>query len=735
MKKGLRFSLLILSLLLVAILGFVIYYFSLTFNVNLNKNKLVNLNCTIEFYDVNNKLIEEDSNNIKVCEISKMPKNLINAFVSIEDKRFFTHNGIDYRSITRAMLNNIKHLSFVEGASTISQQLIKNTHLSNEKTINRKLLEYKLTKQLENEFSKEEILEMYLNTIYFGHNCFGVSTASNYYFNKEPNELNLQECAILAGLVKAPAKYSPILNSVKSNERKNVVLKEMLKQNYITDTEYNHAINNVNLTNYTNKKVVSYLDVVKSNLDEIINKRYKINNKLKVYTNYNENMQNILEETFKNDKENCDKTYILSNKNSKITAYLSTCGEIKRQLGSTIKPLLIYAPAIEMDYTYPCNYIFDEKTTFNDYTPRNYNENYLGKITVKDAIAKSSNVCAVKTLNQIGINNCKIYANKLNLELTEKDNSLVIALGCTEKGAKLSNLVSAYTTFMNEGINCKPTFINKITLNNNVIYKNNGIKHVAFSRGTVDLINDALEYTTLNGTAKKLKNANVKLCAKTGTVGSNAGNLDAYCISYNQENCLGVWYGNANNKPIENITGGGVPANKSLEIWNNIYKEKRDTLPYCKSSESSYYNVDKKSLEEDNKLIFASEYMPEKYIEKVLLKNKTKVYGNSYNNINSYAEKPKYIVNNNVFSIKLCQTEFINYVIYKETNGKKVKAFDTNNKNYEYTELLNKHNDYTFYYLPYYKNNNKVIYGKEEILCKIKSPLYFNGDNWWDDLE
>ena len=238
MKKSIKLFLLIVSSIILIITCISL---SITYqlkDVNLIEKKLINLEQKITYFDHTGQVFAEESGDTIITKSKNIPSYTKNAFIAIEDKRFYNHNGVDYHGVMRAVFNNVKSLSLKEGASTISQQLIKNTHLSHEKTFKRKLKELKLTKQLERKFSKEEILEKYLNTIYFGGNCYGITAAAMHYFDKTPENLNLNESATLAAIIKAPSLYSPITNYEKCFNRKKLVLKEMFNQNYISKTEY-----------------------------------------------------------------------------------------------------------------------------------------------------------------------------------------------------------------------------------------------------------------------------------------------------------------------------------------------------------------------------------------------------------------------------------------------------------------------------------------------------------------
>lgn len=212
------------------------------------------------------------SGDTAVSEDEEIPSFVKNAFIAVEDRRFYKHNGIDKKALMRAMWNNIKSFSLKEGASTISQQLIKNTHLTNEKTLKRKLIEFKLTRQLEKNYSKDEILEMYLNTIYFGKNSYGITSAAKNYFNVNVSDLSLSQAAVLAGLIKAPTAYSPANNMEKCRTRRDTVLKLMKEQGYISETEFAAAVaEDIALSEGEKSASAYYIEQAKEEFERVMN--------------------------------------------------------------------------------------------------------------------------------------------------------------------------------------------------------------------------------------------------------------------------------------------------------------------------------------------------------------------------------------------------------------------------------------------------------------------------------
>ncbi len=728
MKKSLKIFLFIVAIIISIFLGFCFYCFAVTRNVKLDENKLINLENSVAFYDSNGEKIVDVSSQKTITRIEDMPKNLKNAFVSIEDKRFYTHKGIDYKALFRAIFKNISSFSLKEGASTITQQLVKNTHLSSEKTINRKIKEFKLAREIEKNYSKDEIIEKYLNTIYFGDGCYGITKASSRFFNKSVSELTLPECATLAGIVKAPYTYSPLYNRENCIKRRNLVLSEMKKQAYITEAEYQNAISeDLNLTDKTGDKF-DYIYLAKKEMGEILrNSPYALKN-LKIYTYFEPEKQKTLSEALNNTELKTDKSSIMLKNNNKIIAYSSTVGEINRQLGSTLKPILVYAPAIEENDVSPITPILDEKTNFSGYSPSNYGNVYHGYVSVKEALANSLNTCAVKVLNSTGVNKAFSYLSKTDIKFLEEDKNLSSALGCLKNGATLSEITASYGVFKDNGLYYSPKCINKIVYNGKVIYKDSNKNNKVFSEETAFLTDDMLKETVKTGTAKKLRSLNYDLRAKTGTAGGKNGNTDAYTISYNKNYTLGVWLGNKDYSLMNNeITGANKPMEISSKIWENVYKkENYNKEEYVPDGIEMVY-IDKLHYNENNKVVLAEDIAPKEYKILTYFKkdNKPKIKSTRFSS--PTIENKEITVNNNEIKIKLCVAEYYNFKIFKEKNGVKKCIYDSIK---DAGEIIDYFDGYTYSAVPYFKTKDSVCYGKEEYFNKIKSPTDYIGDDW-----
>ena len=735
MKKSLKVFLLLIFVLLISVVASLIYAIFITAPYNLQKEKLINVNRQVIFLDKNGIEFSEKSNGIEIAKFEELPKNLVNAFIATEDKRFYKHNGIDYKGLFRALVNNLKTFSFKEGGSTITQQLVKNTHLTNEKTIKRKLIEFKLSNEIEKHYSKNEILEIYLNTIYFGEGCYGVSSASKHYFNKNVSELTLPECALLAGMVKAPSHYSPFYNSDKAFARMKTVLNLLNNQGYISKEELNVASKELLKlnSNFNSKYDYSYLAYKEAS--GFIDKYPYYSNKFYVYTNYDKKINDFLTEIYAETDTNCDKTLVIQEPNGSVIGYCSSCGNINRQPGSTIKPLLVYAPCIQEGIVDSCSFIDDEKINVNGYSPKNYNDKYLGKISVKESLAKSSNVCAVKLLNQIGVEKAKNYLSKTNLNLSKEENNLALALGATKYGTNLVNLTASYNIFVNDGLYYVPHTVNKIiTENNEIIYYNKNASTKIFNNDTSEIVREMLANTVKNGTAKGLKNDNFDLYAKTGTVGTKNGNTDAYTISFNKEYIMGVWFGNYDYSLLSNsITGGGLPCKSSRYLWEKIYYDKSAPDSF-KVNHAKKINIDKDVYESERKILLADDISPKECLQEELF-TKNRVLNSKSTRFHSpIIEKPKITVNNNRIQIELCLTKYINAYVFRCEKGRKDKlVFDTKvNKQLTFYDYNIKDNSiYSYYVIPYYIYNGKEYKGNKIYLDKIKTPINNIGENWW----
>ena len=680
MKKIVKYCLLVFLLIALGATAFCGIYVGANMlkfrSLSLNEESLTSPALEIEIFDNENKKIKEENQfNGDYCPLQNLNQYTIDAFIAIEDKDFYKHNGINYKRILKATLNNLRAREFKEGASTISQQLIKNTHLTNEKTLERKMKEIVLTRKLEKTFDKNKILESYLNIIYFGNNCYGIESASNYYFDKKAKDLNLNESATLAGMIKSAVRYSPIKNYDNSLARRNLVLSEMEKDGKISVDEkiltQNQPIS-LKIIQKSHNKLNSYSQASIDEASKILDltpKQIALGG-YKIHTYQNEEKQRAISEAIKQNKlddvDSC--AIVIDAPNNAIVGYYGESNfkllDTKRQPGSTIKPLLVYAPALNENVVSPSTQILDEEIKIGNFKPQNVNKKFGGYMSVENAVKNSVNIPAIKVLSYIGIDSGKQYCQKMGLNFDENDDSFALALGGMTYGLTLKDLTSAYTTFSNGGEFGSCHFVQYITdKNNKLVYINKPERKMVFREDSNYLMTKILQETAKSGTARKLSNlTNTEVASKTGTVGKKNGNTDAYNISFTPEEVVGVWFGNLNNIP-KSITGGNQPTEvaKTYLASQNYTKTAFDV-----SSAVVEVEIDSIEKEENHRLVLASPYAPERYKEKALFSRFNAPSEISEN----FYEKPKITASveslNNQIVINLDAKKYIEYKIFKD---------------------------------------------------------------------
>ena len=568
---------------------------------NFDGNKLNQVYSNLVVLDDNGSTLNEVMyyKNIKQVPLSSLQYHTYMAFVAVEDKRFFIHNGIDAKRVAGALLKNVKSGSFKEGASTISQQLIKNTHLDNSKNIQRKVNEMLLAVELESKFSKEEILEMYLNTIYFGRNAYGIENAANGYFGKSASELDVSESAILAGMIKAPNIYAPDKNITKCKARRDLVLDLMLQQGVISAEQCNQA-KTMEISYAPQKQVAekTYMYYVLKEACQILNmtEGQLLNSNYTIETYCKQNIQQELCNIARQDKT-IDRNgnlsslaCVLANNNGKVIAcYMrGENADSKAQVGSTFKPIAVYAPALNEKIITQASPVLDEPTDFNGYTPQNANA-YNGWVTIKHAVSKSLNVPAVKTLNCLTIPTAEKYLNKLGFDGKQ---NLSLALGNVQGGATPFELAKCYTALSNNGEASEAKFVKSITSNKGQVYHDNTKGRHVYAPTTTFLMTDMLVDVVNNGTATALKK-NYQIAAKTGTVGNKQGNTDAIIAGYTSEHTFVIWHkGQFTNQ----TNGSNAPCLLASTLLDKLYAtHKPDNFVSPKGVVK--LTLDKKSLE------------------------------------------------------------------------------------------------------------------------------------------
>ena len=649
-------------------------------NAKLNIDKLTTVNSGIKLYPSNYLKEQENySYNLdrKIIDTKDLNDYTINAFIDIEDKRFYSHNGYDLKRIAKSALVNLKEKNKSQGASTITQQLVKNTLLSNEKTYERKVKEIMLAIKIEKEFTKDEIMNMYLNTIYFGSNAYGIENASQIYFNKSAKELTLNESAILAGLIKSPKKYSPKLNPENCFDRKNLVLKQMLENNHITKQEYDENINkNVECSSYFNSYDNSYYQQAIIEACKLLNITEKdlIRNNYQIITFLDTDLHNKIKTIYEQLNFECDKLTIVANNNGEILTYIGNSmydlSEMKRSPASTIKPFAVYLPLFEHNMMYSITPVLDEEIDFDGYSPKNYNNKYSGWISAKNALANSLNIPVVKLLNVLSVEKSVDFLTNLGINIDENDHNLSLALGGLTKGISPKNLLELYTILQNNGTKTNLRFVDKILdENGHIVYDNTTVQNKVCDAENAYLVTDMLMEATKSGTAKQMSNLEYQVASKTGTNSVNGNIIDLYNISYTSDISVLSWLGDATNKGINNLSSSFEATNLNKKILQSVYINKKPAN-FIKPERVVEKEIDLLEYNLNHRVVLATDITPERYRKKELFNvNHMPVSDNSiYQSPNLDFEVN---LTNSGANIKLNTSEVFYYEIVKIADGTK----------------------------------------------------------------
>lgn len=545
-----------------------------------------------QVFDSHGRLIttlHSDQNRLPI-DINKVPQNLQNAFIAAEDNRFYEHIGIDPIGIFRAIFANLTNRGIAQGGSTITQQLAKNAFLSQEQTLKRKIQEAMLALEIEHKYSKKEILEMYMNQIYFGQGAYGIQTAAKTYFNKDVNELTLTQCAMLAGLPKSPNYYSPFNNLNEAKKRKNVVLDQMVKYGYVSAAEAEDAKNqDLGLSKSHQSKeadeYASFIDYVSQQVAKKYGDDALYKEGLKIYTTMDVDKQHAAVRAMRNLPNNYTDENGLTQPQAAIVSIDPKTGHILamvggrgqdsfnrasmavRQPGSAFKPF-VYLTALQHDMT-PDTTMNDQPVTYGGWSPKNTGGSYSGTMTLSDALAHSVNTIAVQLADQVGTKNIIANAKKMGITtLDAKDDNLAMALGGLTKGVTPLEMASAYGTFANKGVHVKPTAIVKILDRNGNVLEDASTLEKEETKTRVMSEREAYEMTTMlegvidhgTGTAAAIGRP---AAGKTGTTDDNK---DAWFVGYTPDIVTAVWIGDdTGSHSLGEIYGGTIPA----EIWKD----------------------------------------------------------------------------------------------------------------------------------------------------------------------
>ncbi|MEW9668173.1 transglycosylase domain-containing protein [Ammoniphilus sp. 3BR4] len=544
--------------------------------------------------------------NREYVTLDNIPAHLIDAFVVTEDIRFYEHHGIDLIGILRALYVDIRAGKIVEGGSTITQQLAKNTFLDHDRTFVRKIKEVIIALNLERKYTKTEILERYLNRIYFGNGAYGVQAAANLYFGKNVENLTLAESATLAALPKAPNTYSPFNNPDKAEKRRNLVLSLMKENTSVLRSQVTaeqiaaaqkEPLKAHQPTNQSDR-YQAYIDyVVKEAAEQYgIQEKELYRGGYQIYTWLDPKVQHAMNEVYSNSQyfpqdgphQKVESgMVVLDSHTGGITGMVGgreyaakglNRALIERQPGSSFKPIAVYAPALEKGWN-PFDLLEDKRKSFSGYTPRNYDRKYRGTVTMVDAVRMSYNLPAVWLLDQIGVKFSLPFIEKFGIDLDKKDRNLAIALGGLTKGVSPLEMAQAYTTFVNHGIRNEAHAIRKIKDTSDVLIAEAEHKQTqVLSPQSAYYMHLMLEAVVQKGTGTAAR-IDRPVAGKTGTTqmpGSSGGNKDAWFVGYTPEYVGAVWIGFDRPDQQHVLKGGSSDAAK---IFGTVMKKALKGVP------------------------------------------------------------------------------------------------------------------------------------------------------------
>ncbi|MBO0961842.1 PBP1A family penicillin-binding protein [Neobacillus sp. MM2021_6] len=595
----------ILLLLLVVVLGTILYFGWLATRANVESLK-EGLSQPTVIYDHTGKVASNvATNRTKGVKIEELPKYVPHAVVAIEDERFYEHSGFDVKGIARAFFSNLFAGRVTGGGSTLTQQLTKNALLSPERTYKRKAEELFLAVKIEKVYSKAEILQMYINQVYFGSNSWGISSASKKYFNKDIKDVSISEAAMLAGLLHAPNYLNPYNNYDLAMKRRNVVLGKMKELGFISSQEYNTAKKEkIRLQDgggsFVERKYPYYVDAVLNEAiskygltqEEILTRGYRI------YTEMDQNLQAQLEKVYSNDslfprgKGNTlvqSGSVLMDPASGGVRALVGGRGEhvfrgfnratqLQAQPGSAIKPLAVYTPALENGYTYSSELV-DEPTSFGNYKPENFTKTFQGKVQLYKALEESLNVPAVWLLNEIGLNKGIDSLKRFGIPTVKEDKNLAIALGGMSKGVSPLQMANAFSTFANGGKRQDHHLITKIVgPTGKTIAEREAKTTNVTSKKVADEMTSMLLNVVESGTGKNAHIPHMEIAGKTGSTqlpfGDVNGTKDQWMVGYTPNIVGAIWIGYDQTDRVHYL-----PSSSSSNVVP-IFKEiMRETLP------------------------------------------------------------------------------------------------------------------------------------------------------------
>ena len=620
-------------------------YFGVASWQTLDPTRLSGLAETGAIYDRHGNYVTTlvGSENRTAIALETLPEHVVNAFLAAEDLRFYKHPGFDVTRILGAVVSNVRSGGFAQGASTITQQLVKLSHLSSQKTIARKLEEIWLALQMERMYEKNEILEMYLNYIYFGQGAYGIQAAAQVTFGVDAVDLTPAQAAALAAAIKAPSAYSIQADPEANRERRRYILDTMAAEGMLTEAEHREALEEEVAAAGQRPVQTEYGWFVDAVLDEAelqldVSAEMLLAGGYRIDTTLDPAMQAVLDAQYEKNifpSDASDGTPVQSaaacveNSTGAVRAIvggrsyttrrgLNRATQMRRQPGSALKPLAVYAPAVEYAGWTPASVILDEPTDFNGYKPKNAGNAYYGNVTMRNALKSSLNIPAVKVLQSIGVQTGRRFLASVGIPLDDRDSNLSLALGSMTYGASPVQMAAAYSPFANGGVFHAPYFIERITdRDGRVVYQHMDSGTRVMSAQSAYIVTSMLQTVISSGTGTRLRNAGVQVAGKTGTVNmTGGGNRDVWMSAYTPELSVAVWMGydepDDQHRLKSSVSGGTNPAtlaNGFLQTW---YAD-RSKPTFTRPGGIVSVELDKRAIEWRGEAMLATKLTPSAY--------------------------------------------------------------------------------------------------------------------------
>lgn len=633
-----------LGIVLLVALGLLIWRLDLPHWKKLDLTRIETMSTATTVYDANDAAVGTlyGSERRIWVGLSSVPRYVQQAFVAAEDLRFYSHHGVDFHRLLGALWQDLRTLSYAQGGSTITQQLIKLTHLSQVKTISRKAQEIVLALQLERVMDKEHILEAYLNAVYFGHGAYGIEAASNTYFDKPASKLTLAEGALLAGVIKSPSSYAPHLNMEKATARRNSILKIMEQNGMITPKQRREAQaeavklaaddgNRARFAWYMDTVLEEAMSVLHVDADELMSGGYGI------HTALNPRMQAAAETLFEDgdrfpadgkdgtpveaalvalDTESGALQAVVGGRRYDVQRGLNRATAMRRQPGSAFKPVSTYAAAIDACGYLPSSIVDDTPRTFSGgYRPGNAGGASYGPVTLREALSRSLNIATVDLAEHINVPTVRSYAQRFGLPLDATDANLSLALGSLTYGVSPAQLGAAYCALANGGACVTPHAIRTIEdSGGHVLYQTPEKTRRAVAPETAYMVTDMLKTAATRGSARALSSCGLPVAGKTGTVAEGSdGTRDIWTVAYTPDAAVCVWMGFDNpgtgNRLAGSEGGSGYPASLCAAYLDSVSSQLSGS-DFKRPAGVRTALVDSVALAEDKAVLLGTERTP-----------------------------------------------------------------------------------------------------------------------------